>query len=70
MIARGIFTSVTDLRRTLMRYIKQLQQDREAVSVVLRGPNEAHRMITGHIVRTVHQWARKRPRQAASSKGD
>jgi len=53
VIARGVFTSVTDLRRKLMRYIKQYK-DRQAGPVGLRRSDEAHRMIAVQVVRTVH----------------
>jgi transposase len=42
VIARGVFTSVTDLRRKLMR------------PVGLRRSDEAHRMTAVQVVRTVH----------------
>jgi transposase len=53
VIARGIFTSLTDLRRKLMRYIRHYKGPQTAL-VVLCGPREAHRMITVQVIRTVH----------------
>jgi len=49
-----VFTSVSDLGRKLMRYIKAVQQDRQAVPVGLRRSDEADRMIPVQVVRTVY----------------
>jgi hypothetical protein len=51
--ARGIFNSVTDRRRKLMRYIQALQQDRDTHSLVLSGPVAENRMIAVQLVSTV-----------------
>jgi hypothetical protein len=55
VIARGgVFTSVTDLRRKLMRYIKQYNKTAKPFRWALRRSDEAHRMIAVQVVRTVH----------------
>jgi transposase len=54
VIARGIFTSVTDLRRKLMRYIKHYNKTAKPFRWSYADPHEAHRMITVQVVRTVH----------------
>jgi transposase len=51
VIARGIFTSVADLKRKLMRYIRQYNQTPKPVKWVYRNP--AHRITTDSHV-TVH----------------
>lgn len=51
VIARGIFTSVTDLKRKLMRYIRQYNRAPKPVKWVYRNP--AHRITTDSRV-TVH----------------
>jgi transposase len=51
VIARGIFTSVTDLKRKLMRYIRQYNRAAKPVKWVYRNP--AHRITTDSRV-TVH----------------
>ena len=51
VIARGVFTSVTDLRRKLMRYIRQYNRTPKPVKWVHRNP--AHRITTDSRV-TVH----------------
>lgn len=51
VIARGVFTSVTDLRRKLMRYIRQYNRTPKPVKWVYRNP--AHRITTDSRV-TVH----------------
>ena len=50
----GVFTSVTDLRRKLMRYIKQYNKTAKPFRWTLRRSDEAHRMIAVQVVRTVH----------------
>jgi len=44
VIARGIFTSVADLKRKLMRYIRQYNRTPKPVKWVYRNP--AHRITT------------------------
>jgi transposase len=51
VIARGVFTSVADLRRKLMRYIRQYNRAPKPVKWVYRNP--AHRITTDSRV-TVH----------------
>jgi transposase len=51
VIARGIFTSVPDLRRKLMRYIRQYNQSPKPVKWIHRNPT--HRITTDSSV-TVH----------------
>lgn len=51
VIARGVFTSVADLRRKLMRYIRQYNRTPKPVKWVHRNP--AHRITTDSRV-TVH----------------
>jgi len=51
VIARGIFTSVADLKRKLMRYIRQYNRAPKPVKWVYRNP--AHRITTDSRV-TVH----------------
>ncbi len=51
VIARGIFTSVADLKRKLMRYIRQYNRTPKPVKWVYRNP--AHRITTDSRV-TVH----------------
>ena len=51
VIARGIFTSVADLKRKLMRYIRQYNRTPKPVKWVYRNP--AHRITTDSHV-TVH----------------
>lgn len=55
MARGGVFTSVTDLRRKLMRYIKQYKKTAKPVPVGLRRSDEAHRMIAVQVVRTFHR---------------
>src|SRR5439155_26704345 len=52
VIARGIFSSVADLKRKLMRYIRQYNLAPKPVKWVHRNP--AHRITTDSRV-TVHQ---------------
>jgi hypothetical protein len=54
VIARGVFTSVTDRRTEADAIHQAVQQDRQAVPVGLRRSDEAHRMIAVQVVRTVH----------------
>lgn len=51
VIARGIFTSVTDLKRKLMRYIRQYNKTPRPVKWIYRNPS--HRITTNSNV-TVH----------------
>jgi transposase len=51
VIARGVFTSVADLKRKLMRYIRQYNRAPKPVKWVYRNP--AHRITTDSRV-TVH----------------
>jgi hypothetical protein len=44
VIARGIFSSVADLKRKLMRYIRQYNRAPKSVNWVYRNP--AHRITT------------------------
>ena len=60
--ARGIFTSVTDLRRTLMRYIKHYKQDRDAHSLGVCRSLAANRVNAVQIDRTVHPSTAIAPR--------
>jgi hypothetical protein len=51
VIVRGVFTSVTDLRRKLMRYIRKYNDSPKPVKWVYRNPT--HRIttdsaVTGH----------------------
>ena len=48
VIARGVFTSVSDLKRKLMRYIRQYNKTPKPVKWVYRNP--AHRITTGSSV--------------------
>jgi len=52
VIARGVFTSVTDLRRKPMRSIKQYNKTAKPFRWAYADP--AHRMIAVQVVRTVH----------------
>jgi len=52
--ARGIFTSVTDLRRQANALYQALQQDRHAHPLGLRGPVAENRMTAVQLVSTVH----------------
>ena len=51
VIARGVFTSVADLRRKLMRYIRQYNKAPKAIKWRYRDPT---RRITPHSVVTAH----------------
>ena len=51
VIARGVFTSVADLKRKLMRYIRQYNNAPEPVKWVYRNPT--HRITTDSRV-TIH----------------
>jgi len=51
VIARGVFTSVADLRRKLMRYIRQYNKAPRTINWRYRDPT---RRITPHSVVTVH----------------
>jgi hypothetical protein len=51
VIARGVFTSITDLKRKLMRYIRKYNDSPKPVKWVYRTPT--HRITTDSRV-TVH----------------
>jgi transposase len=48
VIARGVFTSVADLKRKLMRYIRHYNRASKPVKWVYRNP--AHRITTDPLV--------------------
>jgi transposase len=53
VIARGVFTSVSDLKRKLMRYIRKYNNSPKPVKWIYRTPN---RRITSDSLVTVHQY--------------
>jgi transposase len=55
VIARGVFTSVSDLRRKLMRYTRQCNEAPKTIKWGYCGPT---RRLTPHSVVTVHSHVR------------